>query len=82
MLDELSRAAVEQGAHDGGNPKNKKDERTRDRTRPDERAFEHIIYRAACYKRSVRMVGTRYYLSRLTDAQKRSILDAYHLARG
>lgn len=82
MFDALTRAAFEQGAHDGGKPKGKKDAATRNSNRPDERAWEHIIYRAATYKGEVRMVGTRYYMQRLSAAEQQAILAAYRLAVG
>lgn len=82
MRDALMRAAIEQGAHDGGRPKGKKDAASRNKNRPDERVWELVIYRAATYQAEVRLVGTRYYLTRLKPAEQRAILDAYRLACG
>ncbi len=82
MFDALMRAAIEQGAHDGTNPRNKKDGRDRNKTRSEQSIWEHVIYRAATYGAEVRMLGTRYYLSRLSKDEQAALLDAYRLARG
>lgn len=85
MIDELVRAAVEQGAYDGAIPRNKTDGKNRNKDRSDESAWQHIVYRAASYKGAVlraKLVANRLQQSKISTADRKRVLDAYRLAVG
>ena len=85
IVDELTRAAIEQGAHDGGKPRNKTDAKTRNPERSEKSAWNHIVYRASTHKGLVlgrRLIGNRLLQSRISDEDRKAIMDAYLLARG
>jgi hypothetical protein len=85
MIDELIRAAVEQGAHDGAIPKNRRDARDRNPQREDESAWQHIVYRATVYHGEVwaaKLLCNAHRQEQLSAADRERVMAAYFLARG